>query len=188
MTRGRDAFKMVRPVLVTLAYAVSLLPNSMTRFLLVVSRRIPTRVGVGLRYVLIRGLARVCGDNVSISDAVYLFHVDRIQLGSHVSIHPMCYIDGYGGLVIGSDVSVAHGVSVLTMDHDYATGVITRDQPVIKRPVRIGNNVWIGAGARVLGGVSIGDGAIVGAGAVVKQDVPPGSVVAGVPARIVKPA
>jgi acetyltransferase-like isoleucine patch superfamily enzyme len=100
----------------------------------------------------------------------------------------MCYLDATGGLTIGNDVSIAHGVSILTTEHEYAVpGVATRDAAVREAAVAIGDDVWIGAGARILAGVRIGDHAVVGAGAVVTRDVPARQVVAGVPARAVAP-
>lgn len=64
--------------------------------------------------------------------------------------------------------------------------MLIRKQPTISAPIRIGQDVWIGANAIVLAGVTIGDGAVVGAGAVVTKDVAPDTIVAGVPAKQIK--
>lgn len=82
---------------------------------------------------------------------------------------------------------IAGGVLICGVNHGHAMqGMPMRQQPVEAAPVVIGQDVWIGMGAILLPGVTIGDGAIVGAGAVVTTDVPAGSVVSGVPARLVK--
>jgi serine O-acetyltransferase len=81
-----------------------------------------------------------------------------------------------GGTVIGEDCTLLHGVTLGEVRFDEL------DCP------RIGNRVTIGAGAKVLGGITVGDDAVVGAGAVVLSDVPPGAVVAGVPARVINTA
>lgn len=72
-------------------------------------------------------------------------------------------------------------------DHDHAhlPGCLVSDQPLTSARVRIGSDVWLGAGVVVLKGVTIGDNAVVGAGAVVTNDVPAGVKVAGVPARVI---
>jgi acetyltransferase-like isoleucine patch superfamily enzyme len=99
----------------------------------------------------------------------------------------MCYLEGEGGLSIGSDVSIAHGVTIMTTEHDYdvSKGKM-RDAPVKRAPVSIGDDVWIGAGVKILAGVTIGDHVVVGAGAVVTRDIPSNSLAVGVPARVIK--
>lgn len=148
-------------------------------------RHVPTLVGLGLRYVLLRRLAEQCGDCVAVFEGAYIRAPHRLTLGSNVSIHPMCYLDATGGLFIGSDVSIAHGATVMTSTHVYASlDQRTRDRAEL-RATRIGDDVWIGAGARILGGVTIGDHVVVGAQSVVTESIPPGAVVAGVPARVI---
>ena len=182
--RGRTLFRATRPVLVALSAVFGLLPRGAARLLLTLARHVPTPLGIALRWALVRRLARRCGDCVAVHEGVYLFRLERAEIGDNVSIHPMCYLDATGGLTIGHDVSIAHGVSILTTEHDYALpGVAIRDAPVVEAAVILGNDVWIGAGVRILAGVRIGDGAVVGAGAVVTRDVPAGQIVAGVPAR-----
>jgi acetyltransferase-like isoleucine patch superfamily enzyme len=91
---------------------------------------------------------------------------DSIEVGRNCLIGPFCYIT----------------------DHDHGTEMDTPKarQPLVSSAVRIGSNVWIGAGAIILKGVTIGDGAIIGAGAVVTRSVSSDTKVAGVPAQILR--
>lgn len=187
--RGRDIFKVGKPALVAVGMVLGVLPRGVVGLALTLARFFPTKLGIALRWTLVRRLAKTCGDCVAIHDGVYLFHLDQAEFGANVSVHPMSYLDATGGLVIGDDVSIAHGVSILTTEHDYTQpGFMIRDAPVKHAAVRIGDDVWIGAGARILAGVTIGSHAVVGAGAVVTRDVPARQVVAGVPARALKAA
>ncbi len=182
--RGRQLFRIGKPALSALATVLRLVPRGGAQLMLTLARPLPTRLGIALRWVLVRRLARRCGDCVAIHENVYLFRLEHAELGDNVSVHPMCYLDATGGLAIGDDVSIAHGVTVLTTEHDYTLpGTTIRDAPVKAAPVAIGSDVWIGAGARILAGVTLGDHVVVGAGAVVTRSVAPKEVVAGVPAR-----
>ena len=83
---------------------------------------------------------------------------------------------------IGENVAISHNVTIMDSDaHEIIGNTHSKTQPV-----HIGNHVWIGSGAKILKGVTIGNGSIVAAGAVVVQDVPENCLAAGVPARIVK--
>jgi acetyltransferase-like isoleucine patch superfamily enzyme len=99
----------------------------------------------------------------------------------------MSYIDATGGLDIGSDVSIAHGVTVMTTEHDFSGGDRPiRENALIYSPVTIGNDVWVGAGVKILAGVTIGNRVVIGAGAVVTKSIPSNSLSVGVPARVTK--
>jgi acetyltransferase-like isoleucine patch superfamily enzyme len=187
--RGRDLFAIAKPPLLALSTILAVLPRRAVVLCATLARPLPTRLGIAIRWALVRRLAKRCGDCVAIHEGAYLFGLEHAELGDNVSVHPMCYLDATGGLTIGNDVSIAHGVSILTTEHDYAVpGITTRDATVTRAAVTIGDDVWIGAGARILAGVRIGDHAVVGAGAVVTRDVPSRQVVGGVPARMLKPA
>jgi acetyltransferase-like isoleucine patch superfamily enzyme len=109
----------------------------------------------------------------------------RIEIGSSTHVDQFCVLYGQGGLSIGERCAIASGVIVYSQTNQYQAEP-TRDiidQPVRYAPVTIGHDVWIGAGAILLPGVRVGDHAVVGAGAVVRDNVEPWAVVAGVPAR-----
>ncbi len=85
-------------------------------------------------------------------------------------------------IVIGDSVAISHNVTIMDSDAHEIVG----NEHAKTQPVRIGDHVWIGSGAKVLKGVTIEEGAVVSAGAVVTHDVPANCVVAGVPAKIIK--
>lgn len=186
--RGRELYSLAEPYLRATRFVLRWTPRPICELALVLCRHFPTIVGVGVRYVLVARLARRCGRCVAIYEGVYLKGLAHMELGDNISIHPMCYIDAYGGLTVGSDVSIAHGVSVLTHNHDYRRpDVPIREAPALMGPVRIGSDVWIGCGARLLAGVTIGDGAVIGAGAVVTRSIEGRTIAVGIPARSIQP-
>jgi acetyltransferase-like isoleucine patch superfamily enzyme len=94
---------------------------------------------------------------------------------------------GQGGIFLGDNVLIAAQAVLVCGNHDFEElDIATLDQAYYGRPIRIGNDVWIGAHAIVLGGVTIGDHAVIAAGAVVNSDVECNTVVGGVPARVLK--
>lgn len=122
------------------------------------------------------------GDGSWIAAEAYLH--GPIRLGRGVSVNPRVHLEGgAAGIVVGDDTRLAAGVRMFAFDHGMAPDRPIRAQPVRSSGIRIGADVWIGAGAGVTDGVRIGDGAVVGMGAVVTRDVAPGQVVGGVPAR-----
>ena len=104
---------------------------------------------------------------------------DHTRVGLHNTI--------IGPVTIGSHVNLAQGITVTALNHNFENPDRRIDeQGVSTKPVTIGNDIWIGANAVILPGVTIGDHSVVAAGAVVTKDVPPHSLVAGVPAKIIK--
>ncbi|HMG11415.1 MAG TPA: acyltransferase [Mucilaginibacter sp.] len=100
-------------------------------------------------------------------------------LGEYVTIY------GHGGVNIGSNTLIAMHTCIVSSNHAIPRkGVLIRSKGDVLLPVKIGNDVWIGAGAKILGGVSIGDGCVIGAGAVVSKSLPPFAIAMGVPAQI----
>lgn len=134
-----------------------------------------------------RGPGIDIGDQVTLNRYAYL-QADRggIRLGDRVEINNYTIVNGTGGVVVGDDSLIGPGVRLVSYQHCFAAGSTVRSQPTDAKPIHIGSDVWIGANAVVLAGVTVGDGSVIAAGAVVTRDVVPGTVVAGVPARVIK--
>lgn len=114
------------------------------------------------------------------------FHTDfgrNIHIDGHVTLNAGVCIQDQGGVWIGDGSLIGHNVVIATLNHDLDPA---KRGNLIPAPVVIGKNVWVGSNATILQGVTIGDGAVVAAGAVVTKDIPPDTVVGGVPARVIK--
>ncbi|MGG4547681.1 DapH/DapD/GlmU-related protein [Rossellomorea marisflavi] len=107
----------------------------------------------------------------------------NISIGKDVFFNTGCSFQDRGGIYIGDGSLIGMNVNIATLNH--GLDMKTRNTTYAS-PVTIGKSVWIGSGATILPGVTIGDRAVVAAGAVVTKDVPEGTVVAGVPAKVVK--
>ena len=114
------------------------------------------------------------------------FHTDfgkNITVGNNVFINAGCKFQDQGGIVIGNDVLIGHNVVLATLDHDIDP---EKRNLLYPAPIHIGNKVWIGSGAIITRGVTIGDNSVIAAGAVVTSDVPENVIVGGVPAKVIK--
>lgn len=185
--RGRDIFDRVAFPLAVISKLSQLLPMPARVGLLGLVRRRRGLVGMGLRYCLLRGIGIAVGRNVSIREDVYLLSPTDLIFGDNVSIHPLCYIDATGGISIGDDVSIAHAVTIMSTSHTFQSlEEPIRDQDATSALTIIENDCWVGAQSVILAGVRVGAGSVVAANSVVTRDVPPHSVVAGSPAKVVK--
>lgn len=185
--RGRQLFALGEPGLALLSQLLRHIPLSIRRVLLRYIRRWQGLPGVAARYALLSSMGVAPKPNVSVLDGVYLLHVEGLRFGRNVSVHPMCYIDAWAGIVIGDDVSIAHAVTIMSTNHRFDRfDLPIKEQGVTAGPVEIGNDCWIGAQAVILAGVRIGPGSIVAANSVVTKDVPERTVVAGSPASVIR--
>ena len=131
--------------------------------------------------------SRLTGKGIDESFAIFLpFNADfgkNLTIGKNVFINSGCKFQDQGGITIGDGSLIGHNVVMATVNHGLSRE--TRHYNYFS-PITIGENVWIGANATILPGVTIGDYAVVAAGAVVTKDVEAGVVVGGVPARFIR--
>lgn len=131
-------------------------------------------------------LARLTGqpvpDTVRVFPPLYADFGKNIHLGEEVFINDCCHFQDHGGITLGDGCQIGHGVVFATLNH----GLAPKDRKTTyPAPIVLGRNVWVGANATILQGVTIGDNAVVAAGAVVTKDVAANTVVGGVPARLI---
>lgn len=146
-----------------------------------VVNRIPL-VGMRLRAYAALGVNFEDASSSQIALGVEMWVGRRLTLGARSTIAQRCYIDARGGIEVGRDVSISREAALLTATHppddlDYLATLA---------PIKLETHSWIGMRALVLPGVSVGEGAVVGAGAVVTEDVAPYTIVAGVPAKVLR--
>ena len=137
----------------------------------------------------VEGTGRVrLGRNLRLSPGLYLETRDSatIEIGDDVVISRGTHLVAFSGIKIGAGTMIGEYSSIRDGNHrrEVATGAI-RETGHDTAPITIGKYVWIGRGVMILPGITIGDGATVGANAVVTRDVPPGVLVAGVPAKVI---
>jgi acetyltransferase-like isoleucine patch superfamily enzyme len=111
----------------------------------------------------------------------------QITIDDGVTIQQNCHITAGGTLVIGAGTTILFDVMITDVDHryeDFGSRVI--DQPMDVVQTRIGRNCFIGSGAKILAGTTLGESCVVGANSVVRGTFPPGAVIAGIPGRIVR--
>lgn len=187
MAHGRDSFKKNRRLLNHFTKIAGFLPWNCRVWLFKAVRNWNGYKGIATRYILIKSLCKKCGDNVAIQPGVYIFHFENLYIGDNVMIHPMCYINAYSKIQIGNNVSISHNVSILSFNHSWGNSSIPiKYNPIIPGPIFIENDIWIGAGVRILAGVTISSRSIVAAGCIVTKNVDSHTIVGGVPNRVIK--
>lgn len=136
-----------------------------------------------LRTLFSRLTGRPVDDTFRVFPPFYTDFGKNIHVGKNVFVNAGCHFQDHGGVTLGDGCLVGHNVVFATLNHDFRPEHRAAMNPA---PIVVEENVWIGSNATILQGVTIGAGAIVAAGAVVTKDVPPRTVVAGVPARVVR--
>ncbi|MCD8189990.1 MAG: sugar O-acetyltransferase [Clostridiales bacterium] len=132
-------------------------------------------------------MSRLTGRKIDASFRMFPpFYTDfgkNIHIGKDVFINSGCHFQDQGGIEVGDGVFLGHNVVLATINHDLDPAQNRKNHYA---PIKIGAHVWVGSNATVLPGVTVGEWSVVAAGAVVTKDVPPYTVVGGVPAKLIR--
>lgn len=129
------------------------------------------------------------GDNCTIQNFAFFQLTKpnpRVIIGDNCVIGRHCMITAKNIVRLGNNVLIGAYVQIIDHNHGMAAGIPIREQPAEIGEVVIGNDVWIGAGAKILANVHIGDGSVIGTNAVVTKDIPANAIAVGVPARVIR--
>jgi maltose O-acetyltransferase len=137
------------------------------------------------RHRILAELLGSVGEDVSVRPPLYMDYGYQTSIGSETFINFGCIILDVARVAIGADVQIGPNVQILTPTHPLDAEQ-RRSGLEAAEPISIGDNVWLGGGAIVLPGVTIGRDTVVGAGAIVTKDLPPGVLAVGNPARILR--
>jgi maltose O-acetyltransferase len=138
-----------------------------------------------LRGWLVRRCFKRCGRNLQLGSGVMILHTTSVAIGDDVYIAHGAWIQGMGGITLEDEVMLAPYTVIASRNHTKKNGSYRFGEGLTK-PVHVGRGAWLGAHVVVTAGVKIGAGAACAAGAVVTKDVPPDTMVGGVPARLIQ--
>ena len=138
-----------------------------------------------VRAALLRANGATVGKRCFIRGGLHVQEAFAFTIGNDVFINAACLFDGSARIDIEDGVQFGYQVTLITGNHDFGPPASRAGQQQAKG-IRIGKGAWIGARAVILPGVTIGPGSVVAAGAVVTRDVPANSLVAGIPARVIR--
>jgi acetyltransferase-like isoleucine patch superfamily enzyme len=127
---------------------------------------------------------RKVDDHFRLIPPFYTAYGLEIRVGKRVFINQNCTLYDFAEISIGDDVMIGPNVSIITEGHPVAPS--QRRACIIGKPITIERNVWIAAGATIIGGVTVGENSVVAAGSVVTKDIPPNTLVGGNPARVIR--
>lgn len=186
---GRKMFQILKPVITAMNLIFSYLPRILFTFTWPVLEVIPWKLGILMRYVWAKRLAKSCGENVLFETGVRITHWDQIEIGDNSAIFETCYLDGKGGIKIGDNVSIAHQVSLISFDFDL--DVADKSTPLKYlphrlKPIVIGDDTLVFSGSRILAGACLAPRTIVAANSVVREGQYEPGVYAGAPAKLKK--
>ena len=138
-----------------------------------------------LRYGVIRLFTSTI-KSPAISDGVMIWFPWNVNIDKQVSLNQGVIIDGFGGVTIKEGARIAAYACINTADHQFDDkDKLIKDQGYVVSSVTIEEDVWIGMGVKINKGVVIGKGSVIGSGAVVTKDIPPYSIAAGVPCKVI---
>lgn len=136
-----------------------------------------------LREIMSRLIGKTVDDTFRLFPPFYTDFGKNITIGKDVFINSGCHFQDQGGIIIGDGALIGHNVVLATINHHLNPSQKRKNHYA---PIKIGNHVWIGSNATILPGVTVGEWSVVAAGAVVAKNVPPYTIVGGVPAKVIK--
>lgn len=184
---GRMKYKQYRCIIKSIIAILKIVPKPVSKGMLMPFLGLYGKAGVICRYLYAVLTFKQIGEVAYIARECVFKNMSRLSVGNNFSLHEFSYIDAFGGIDIGCNVSIAHNCSILSSDHqwgDRKTPIKYND--VSSLPVVIEDDVWIGCGVRILAGSYIEKRVVVAAGAVVTGRLESGYVYAGVPAKKIK--
>lgn len=140
--------------------------------------------GAKVREIFSELTGRSVDDQFTLIPPFYTAYGLDIRVGRRVFINQCCTLYDMGGVQIADLVMIGPNVNIITTGHPLPPS--ERRAYIEAKPIVIERNVWIATGATIIGGVTVGENSVVAAGAVVTRDVPPNSLVAGVPAKVIR--
>lgn len=164
-----------------------LTPSFLFRFLWAITDASEKSIPLLIRYLYVKKYSNNCGNNIFIGKYVTIKNIQMLSLEDNISIHAYCYVDAYGGIEIGKDVSIANHTTLVSFEHTWKNyeKPIKYNKTEAKK-ITIENDIWIGSGCRILSGTIIHQRSIIAAGAVVNKIIPKQVIAGGVPCRILK--
>ena len=155
-------------------------------FILLLTNWLPDNiVFLRLRGFLIRPFLKICGKNFRVGRNVVFYNPSKLSIGKDVYIAFGCWLSSGGGINIEDEVTIGPYCSITSGSHKRVNGSYFNTGSTYD-PVIIGKGSWIGSHCVITAGCNLGNGSVLGAGAVCVEDVPDNSLVAGVPARVIK--
>jgi acetyltransferase-like isoleucine patch superfamily enzyme len=136
-----------------------------------------------IRAIFSRLVGKKVDESFVILPPFYTDFGENIQIGKNVFVNHACTFMDRGGITLEDNVLIGPKVNLITTNHPLDP---TQRRATVSHPIVIGKNVWVGANTTILAGVTVGENSVIAAGAVVTKDVPPNTIVGGVPAKIIK--
>lgn len=184
---GKDKFKKYNKIIKLMSKILSVFNRKRLEKLYEKFKYGESSTKLVIRYCILCNILNSIGDNVFIGECVTFKNPENISIGSNVSIHKNCYLDGKGKISIKDNVSIATDVKMFSFNHLYQD----MNKPIKYNDIEYGeinieNDVWIGTSAIVLKGVNIGTRTVIGAGTIVTKNIKEHSLAVGNPAKIIK--
>lgn len=185
---GKKIFEIAKPFISVANRILGFIPRVLFAATWPVLELVPWKLGIAIRYLWAKRLAKACGDNVVFETGVRVTFWEQIELGDNVSVFETCYLDGKGGIRIGDNVSIAHQSSLISFDFDLSSAEgPMKYSPMRLKPIVIGNDCMIFSGVRIFGGVTLAGRTVIAANAVVREGNYEPGLYAGMPAERKKP-